>query len=1185
MLRNIFKISLIIGLLVGFQATNSGQLIDATKIFTPDRDEREEQLAGFKSEFEKLQDSTETESKAIQDNLEQINRQINTTKDQIAIAPVEEQEFLNKKVAILNEIYQTLFNIQFVHKEILSTLEQHIKLLEEYKKDPNYKGLILEPRSFYSYELVQNVIRKVFDQEEKIRTLNMQKKDTEIELENRKKKLEAVIRDYQEKKKAQQEFASKQEEECRQTLDFKQRGELLDLQEKLAEYQRELANLRVQATTRKIALITTNIFTENEKFGVLKNNLARAKSGLRISEAEIKEAKEQLEKEKQKSLSVKDKQYDEIKGLTATREKLNKELEAISKRYEVANLDPEELATWSVETQDLESFTALCEIGYKKTQIQLLDRKIEYLRAQIQLEDVNFRRKEIKVMVLSTWFDFSQRKIKDGEEILQELKRFREIESEINRELNSFKDRQSAATHLLSIKNKELINLREFIAVIQKEKDAIFRRYPLRYNACVFRLAESEKIIGEQIDTNNRLLEVYSNAISSLNSIIKEINIIITELETKSIWQRSQYAVSWQGIRNIIPDLGYFLQDFREIAISYVLALTWGNMIPTITKLLHTPTRLLFWLLFLVFLFSFYYILKLRLPVARNYLLEKSFENRFSEISSKIIGCLAAFLDKHLIGVYSWFAIGLVFYLDLIPDLFPRIIYCLLSIPYLIYYARALVNFFIACNRNYKFPIFAELFEKRFSLVISIFFYMTIFVFFFREAFMLTTVHKSEFPNILLAAYSIILRALVIFSIGKEEILALITKRGPFWNWLARIIEDYYYLILVTIIFLMIMSDPYVGGYGNLVSYIIWGLIGSIILVRILYMIHTYVKKYSENIFFSTDEEVKRERFTYAKTWYGIFVIALFIIFVVLALAVGTKIWSIPITLEDLYKVLEFPLFSTGVDKEGKLVYFTPLSFLWVISFISAGFLLAVAFDRFVLKGIFDILPIDLGVQNTVMSITRYLIIFIAIYLGFQWAGLGNLLFAIGIAVVSISYILKEPVADFVSYFIILVQRPIQIGDYITISEGIQGVVRKITPRSIIIRRKDSYTIIVPNYTILTQVINNWSYARNFIAFEDIHLTISYKADPLKVKNIIQKVLDESTDVLKSPKPIIRLHEFGEYGLVFLVRGFLSNINILRRWDIASDIRFEILAKLREEKIKVAVPTRLILQEESLKQE
>jgi len=265
---------------------------------------------------------------------------------------------------------------------------------------------------------------------------------------------------------------------------------------------------------------------------------------------------------------------------------------------------------------------------------------------------------------------------------------------------------------------------------------------------------------------------------------------------------------------------------------------------------------------------------------------------------------------------------------------------------------------------------------------------------------------------------------------------------------------------------------------------------------------------------------------------------------------------------------------------KGQLVWFTPRKLLVLLGFIIAGFIASIAFNRFVLHRIFDILPVGLGIQNTVQSITRYLIIIIAIYLGFQWAGLGNLLIAIGIVIGSIGYIVKEPLGDFISYFIILVQRPIQIGDYIMINQETQGVVRKITPRSVILRRKNSYSVILPNSMILNHSVNNWNYGRNFIAFDDIYLTISYEAKPEEVKKVIMNVLDESNEVLKSPPPIIRLHEFGEYGYVFMVRGFISNINILRRWEIASNMRFALVAGLAKEGIELAIPTRLILKGE-----
>ena len=247
---------------------------------------------------------------------------------------------------------------------------------------------------------------------------------------------------------------------------------------------------------------------------------------------------------------------------------------------------------------------------------------------------------------------------------------------------------------------------------------------------------------------------------------------------------------------------------------------------------------------------------------------------------------------------------------------------------------------------------------------------------------------------------------------------------------------------------------------------------------------------------------------------------------------------------------------------------------------IIGGFVLASAVNRFVLSRIFSLIPVDLGVQNTVMSITRYVIILIVFLVAFMWAKLGTMLFTIGFVLFSITYVFKEPLTDFFSYFIILVQRPIQIGDYIEINEELSGVVRRITPRSVILRRKNSYTIIVPNSMIIKDPLSNWNYASNFVAFDDIILTIPYSADPELVRDVIAEVLEKSLAVLKSPAPVIRLEEFGEYGFKFMIRGFVTDNNILNKWDIASDVRFSIVSALRKNGIKIAVPVYLAVDDQ-----
>ena len=692
------------------------QLLDPTKLFGLQGNEQEEQKIHLKEEFAKIQTSMKERLVNVSNALTQANKLTDEVKIQLQEATGIQQEFFTKKSSVLNEITQALFNIQFLCKEIPLTVEQRIKLLEEILKDPTFKSLSLEHRPFYSYEVFQNEIKRVFDQEDAIKILATQKNDETLELENRKKKVEAAIKSYKDKKKEEEEFAVKMStKEKPGKLGFKQQSELLDLEEKRALYEKELAELQVQATSKKIELITTGLSIEQEKLTIFKNNLARAKGGLRIAESEVKESRDNLEKLKQKSLAIKETFYEEIKKISADRDILKQELETISKRYKLSVVEREKFTTWSVEPPTVESYSALCEIGFKNEQIKFIERKIEFLRAKIQREDVKFKHEEIKTLSLATWFDIAQHKLVEGRELLHVLKKFKEFEAEMHRELNSFQDQRNAATNLLNIQNKNLSNLRNLIKEIEGGRETLFRRYPLRYNACIAYFAEAEKILSEQIDGIGKLLEVFSGALSLVNVILKETGIVVAEIETRSIWQRSQYAISWRGIKNIAPDLGHFLNKLQFIGSTYFSTITLKLITQSSINVLREPQFLLFIFLFMLFAIGLFAVLRAKLPIVRERLLVAAPQGRFLAIAIKSLGCFCAFLECHLVGIYSWFVLYFAFYVGLISDIFLQILFCLISIPYLIYYFRKLALFFVACNRKHQFNIFAELFEKRFA--------------------------------------------------------------------------------------------------------------------------------------------------------------------------------------------------------------------------------------------------------------------------------------------------------------------------------------------------------------------------------------------------------------------------------------------------------------------------------------
>ena len=198
--------------------------------------------------------------------------------------------------------------------------------------------------------------------------------------------------------------------------------------------------------------------------------------------------------------------------------------------------------------------------------------------------------------------------------------------------------------------------------------------------------------------------------------------------------------------------------------------------------------------------------------------------------------------------------------------------------------------------------------------------------------------------------------------------------------------------------------------------------------------------------------------------------------------------------------------------------------------------------------------------------------------LGLYKVGLEGLTTKIFALIVGIGFAIKEPVADLISYFILLVQRPIKIGDFVRINissspDGdVQGLVRQITPRATLIRQRNSQTIIVPNSILLTRAVTNWNYIRGFVAAEDIFLHVSFEHDPEVVRSLLQKVVESHPAVLKNPAPIVWCHNFTPSGYQFLVRGFIASDRAAEQFEIGSQIRILLVKKLRQAQITISAP-------------
>lgn len=1146
----------------------------AQKIFTTTLEERQSKLEELTKERQQLLDSEKNFLTVLTSTIAEVTTQLNAAKH--ALIKKTDDSFLNKKLALLNERYQILKDLQHLREQQIIIIDQHVKLLSDYLKDHDFRRykkeeLKLGQSNVFTFEDLQAVSQMIQDAQKKIEHLLEQEKNTNIELENRKHTALANLEAYKKKKIIEQVATSDINPE-NFDLDANQRSQLAKQEELLFFDKKQRDEFLLKEIEHKKDFIKTDLFLTRSHLDIFKEAFKTIKPAIKVHEADIDLAKDDLEKKKQKSFELTESYRKEIETITQEQRLKEKKLEKMSSQKAIAlGVDIDEWTREPIKT--ITGYLNFLEVAELNDQLLVLLRQKDLLETYMTFEDEKIRQESVHISVKNSFYTIIACKFISDEEIKLEKKKYDAPKAETKANLSLINERKNNAQALFDQQKKALENIAEKRRKIYEQRNGIFKGYSNEHAKVLELLNSAEEKIKVQLDILGKMLGLYSDITVILRKTTKQIEFIRAELESISIWYRPEHAISWEGIQLIVPTIFTFLNDVR----SYITQIPFKNCFTSLYQALRYPLQLIYFLITLFILIFVFVMLKRVLPDGIRILSEPSASTIGNKTRLTLL-MLAQFISRYFWIGSLWISLLILMQLYKIADPYPYILFYLASIPLLLYMAQRLIAHIIDFNSDQNGIFATDISLQRFISVFSILFYSTIAILFFNKAFLLASYHKSELPTILLAINFIIFQIALISLITKEQVLALIPTEYQFGDWLYQQVNKYYYLILFLLISIIVLSNPYIG-FGKLVLYILSRLLYTALLLPLLWWLHSLIKQGAGFIFFYHEEGVIRERFDYGKTLYGVSLIVIFLSFIFLGMVFLAKVWSWPEKfaqvnqLSDIGDWLKTPIMLEKTDNP-----ISVYSLLKIFSFIATGFIIAYAINRFILGRIFDVLLVDPGVQSTIASLTRYLILIGTVIMGFQSVGLGRLVSYLIVGLIAgIGWVIKDPIGDFVAYFIILVQRPVKIGDYITMDDQTMGVVRKITPRSVVIRKKNSTTLIVPNSTVIKKPIANWNYARGFIAFEDILVTVTYQSDPTVVKSLLEKVLEANPFVLKSPKPIVRLDSFGEYGFVFLVRGFLSSNYTLDQWEIASDVRLEIVKVLRQHAVQLAVPVHIVI--------
>jgi potassium efflux system protein len=217
-------------------------------------------------------------------------------------------------------------------------------------------------------------------------------------------------------------------------------------------------------------------------------------------------------------------------------------------------------------------------------------------------------------------------------------------------------------------------------------------------------------------------------------------------------------------------------------------------------------------------------------------------------------------------------------------------------------------------------------------------------------------------------------------------------------------------------------------------------------------------------------------------------------------------------------------------------------------------------------------LPLDPGARYAIKSLSQYTIAGIGVFsafstLGLQWSSIQWLVAALS---VGLGFGLQEIVANFISGIILLFERPIRVGDVVTI-DTTTGTVSRIRIRATTIVNWDKQELLIPNKEFITGRVINWTLTDKMNRVV-ITVGVAYGADVDQAMALMLEAAAENENVLDDPVPVASFEAFGDNALTLLLRAYLGSMD--NRLATITALHKAINAKFRTAGVSIAFPQR-----------
>jgi small-conductance mechanosensitive channel len=224
----------------------------------------------------------------------------------------------------------------------------------------------------------------------------------------------------------------------------------------------------------------------------------------------------------------------------------------------------------------------------------------------------------------------------------------------------------------------------------------------------------------------------------------------------------------------------------------------------------------------------------------------------------------------------------------------------------------------------------------------------------------------------------------------------------------------------------------------------------------------------------------------------------------------------------------------------GKM-HFSLLSFSKMLLFLAVLLSLAVWIAGIIETQLQKAEHVSPGMQVGLAKVSKVLLTGLAVVIGLNAVGIDLTAFAVfgGALGVGLGFGLQRIASNFISGFILLMDRSIRPGDVITVGNSF-GWVQSLRARYVVVRNRDGVDTLIPNESLITSEVVNWSYSDRKVRVR-LPVQISYEDDPEQAMALMLAAAQKCDRVLPEPAPVCRFMEFADSGLKLELRFWLND--------------------------------------------